>query len=231
MRPILTLLLVLLLNASFIPTPAPTADMPASGIRSYYMTYLFSKTYRDRLKSFGYTCIDTVIMERTVSLVSVVYGESDSTDSQYKDTKHTINISWKQLLGSSIAYETCVAHEYSHACGSLASNNTENKWLPLNQYEEFQLRMRNKLTFIDTTKPYLDLLAIYHDRRPCESKADLDAFRYKLFRDGMYDVTTDTFTQKILRQSHQLYKKDFIIARLFHNFSDEDIIYLMNNIP
>ena len=66
-----------------------------------------------------------------------------------------------------------------------------------------------------------------HDAKPEESYADLFSFRTALFELGIYD-SRDTlpFTYDHLRK----FKESGKYNRLLENFSDEDIIWMMNNI-
>lgn len=231
MRPILTLLLVLLLNASFYKGSTPTANTQyGAGFRTFYSHYLLSPRYKERLLSFGYDSVETVVAERILSLITVSYGESDGSSCEYTSTDNHININWEELFNMDMSYETVLAHEFSHAIGSRQEDNTKDKWLRLNPYEQFQLKVRNKLTG-RRNLTMEELLIVEHDSRPCEAKADLDAFRFELFRDKLYDTSMDSFTLKTLYKAKYRYENDYIITRLRRNFSEDDIIYLMNNIP
>lgn len=66
-----------------------------------------------------------------------------------------------------------------------------------------------------------------HDARPEESYADLFALRKRLNDLGIFDSRKagQVFNQKHLDQYRKLEK-----SRLFDNFSDQDIIWMMNNI-
>lgn len=70
-----------------------------------------------------------------------------------------------------------------------------------------------------------------HDAMPGESYGDLNALRYDLYNNGIYDSRErDTpFTKQMLEQ----YKKKAMKgekSRIFRNFSDDDIIFMINNV-
>lgn len=69
-----------------------------------------------------------------------------------------------------------------------------------------------------------------HDADPSESYADLFLLRYDLNESKIFDSrTTNIFTQKHLNQfkKSKYYERN---KRLFNNFSDEDIITMMNTV-
>ena len=68
-----------------------------------------------------------------------------------------------------------------------------------------------------------------HDASPSESYADLFLLRKKLLDSGVYDIrkANNPFTKQHLEQFK---KKNKDKIRLFDNFSDEDIIWMMNNV-
>lgn len=68
-----------------------------------------------------------------------------------------------------------------------------------------------------------------HDARPSESYADLIKFRYQLYKNGIYDSRKIglPFRQKHLDQFRRINKSP---QRLLKNYSDEDIIWMMNNV-
>ena len=68
-----------------------------------------------------------------------------------------------------------------------------------------------------------------HDGTPTESYADLFLLRKKLLDSGVYDIrkANNPFTKQHLEQFK---KKNKDKIRLFDNFSDEDIIWMMNNV-
>jgi hypothetical protein len=71
---------------------------------------------------------------------------------------------------------------------------------------------------------YSDVLD--HDTRPEEMKADIDALRFELFKDKIYDARTQDFKQEHLDKAKNSLRKQ----RLQKHYTDEDLIYLMNTI-
>ena len=68
----------------------------------------------------------------------------------------------------------------------------------------------------------------FHDAHPAEARADLIRFRYIAERAGVYKSTGDfvEFTEEDLKNMKQADPDN----RLYKNFEDKDIIWLMNNI-
>ena len=74
----------------------------------------------------------------------------------------------------------------------------------------------------------------FHDAMPQESYGDLLKFRQLLYQAGVYDSTkaNNPFTQKHLNTFKQNHKDkiDSSFQRFFENFSDQDIIEMMNTV-
>jgi hypothetical protein len=64
-----------------------------------------------------------------------------------------------------------------------------------------------------------------HDKRASENKADIDAYRYML-KQKVYDAGKETFTKEHLKNN----SKNFSRERLQRNYSDKNLIWLMNNV-
>lgn len=73
-----------------------------------------------------------------------------------------------------------------------------------------------------------DISSLTHDANPDESYADLMALRYDLNETGIYDSrkANNIFTQEHLDKYKKLNRRN----RIFDNFTDEDIIKMMNEI-
>ena len=66
-----------------------------------------------------------------------------------------------------------------------------------------------------------------HDQQANEVKSDLNALRFNLFREDIYDAGKEDFNKSHL---DKLDDDNFIKKRLLKNYSEEDLIWLMNNI-
>ena len=73
-----------------------------------------------------------------------------------------------------------------------------------------------------------------HDQRNHEVKSDIDTLRYELYKLGIYDATSEDFTQEHLNKAREIYKDDpkklSRIDALEDNFEDDKLINLMNKL-
>lgn len=214
--------------------------MPNGGnvesIKDFYANYLKSPNYKARLIKQGHTNPSEVVQQRLEQLKGMTVKDNPLLDTQYWPKWNGVTINEQQLKEDpSLSYSSTVSHEISHGLGALdlADPKQNNPNLKLNSDETNQFKTRNKLSSIklgyESNIPLDTELQIGHDQKPSENKADLDALRYRLYKDGIYNTGTQQFNQSILNKAKAKYKND-VIGRLFNNFSDKDLIYLMNNI-
>lgn len=218
---------------------------PLAKQRLFYERYIKSDRYAHMLKKQGYINPDKVVSERLKNLYTVTTTEDMANISEYKPDQHSININPLSEVGAK-------PHELSHAINRahtifkqrdlVNQNNPPNGML--NKKDLDAISRRN----ISTDK---------HDSDPHEFKADMDTLRYLLRRDKIYDPSTQEFTKDILEKAKKKYiikdnplllrgaesddeenEQDVIdrnnspaVERLIKNAkSDDDLIYLMNNI-
>lgn len=68
-----------------------------------------------------------------------------------------------------------------------------------------------------------------HDARPSESYADLMRLRYELYKNGIFDSRQmGKFANK--KHLEKLKSTNNYDRRIFDNFSDDDIVYMLNNV-
>lgn len=105
---------------------------------------------------------------------------------------------------------------------SLSYKKAYNKLLDAAKDEE------TKKDVINNPINYMNNINNFHDARPSESYGDLMDLRYDLNNKKIYDsrLKDNPFTEEHLKQ----YKKTGSGNRLFDNFNDEDIIWMMNNV-
>jgi hypothetical protein len=203
--------------------------------KTFHLNYIKSPKYLERLKSSGYENPEAEVKYRydktkntEVSPYRKGFWEAlrsfefvpeegshydgnrinmdyktDVPNSRKKYPQHKMNISRDEIL----------AHEYSHPGTSNYDIKGANRF---NDYDQRNLRGRNQ------NLPYTPS----HDKKPTEVKADMDAYRYLLKKEGIYDAGTQDFTKEHLDKS----RKTFVKSRLNDGFSDENLIWLMNNI-
>lgn len=225
--------------------------------KQFFESYLRSPKYRERLLKQGYANPENVINERLGYLRNMQVLESypGMSGSQFDPDTNTVYMDSDDFgwFGKGYYRNSSEAHERSHGLGARGGsdlvrqakenipNNTyfsyddiyENMYRKspryLNPNEVRQLEGRNKLNvYSDFGRKISE--ADEHDMHAQETKADLDAIRYRLWEDKIYNAGTEDFSPEHLKKAKEKYKKDPIMKRLLKNFSEENIIYLMNNI-
>ncbi len=63
-----------------------------------------------------------------------------------------------------------------------------------------------------------------------EQKADLDAIRYMLYEAGVYDAGVEDFDIYDMREAYELLKDSKIFQRMLESYSEDDFMWLMNNV-
>jgi hypothetical protein len=200
-------------------------------VKSFYNEYLNSDNYKTRLAAQGHTNPIELINDRLTNLKGTDYLEDDFLPSAYQPGNYTVVINPKQSAEDGMPVRTVASHEFSHVVGASQDKIMKNPNLELNQNEMNAFSTKNKLRGKNTAgMTEQQKLDVEHDSRPSESKADLDALRFRLFQDKIYNTGTQEFSPELLKQAKERYKDDNMVNRLFQNFSDDDLIYLMNNI-
>jgi hypothetical protein len=222
-------------------------------IKTYYENYLNSPKFSERGKESGYD-VKQLVEDRLGALnnqhaeywetpyspissrAEKLSGITKSRSNAESPGRVIINYSQADQLGA--VPSEIAAHEYSHKLGSSDESLTGDtpKRSLLNQNDLKELETRNifmqKLLgkqpwtpeFSNNDKNYT------HDTSGYESKSDIDALRFMMNRDKVYNAGTQDFTNEHLNQAKDLYKNDFIFNRLQKSYSDEDLKYLMNKI-
>jgi len=200
-------------------------------IKAFYNEYINSPNYLDRAKKQGHSNPLELINARLTNLKGTGYLEDDFLGSAYQPGNYTVVINPKQSKEDGMPVRTVASHEYSHVVGASQDGIMSNPLLEMNANEMNAFSSRNKLKNVNTTgMTEQQKLDVIHDSRPSESKADLDALRFRLYEDKIYNTGTEQFSPELLKQAKEKYKDDNMVNRLFQNFSDDDLIYLMNNI-
>nr|DAI89616.1 MAG TPA: Morphogenesis protein 1 wall, phi29, hydrolase, infection [Caudoviricetes sp.] len=205
--------------------------------KQFSLDYINSSNYKQRLKNSGYKNINEEIgirrqnvedvninNERPFTIMSKLgfsnrppagshfNGEDINLDFEY-DKEKMAELYPKFIPPSK---NETLAHELTHA--QLFDQDNPIVKNRLNSYDLNQLTRRLKDNKSDKNTS--------HDILPDENKADLDAYRYILKRDGVYDTNTEEFTKEHLK----LPTKSFTKQRLLKNYKEDDLIWLMNNI-
>jgi|TARA_R110000823_G_scaffold313799_4_gene441841 hypothetical protein len=203
--------------------------------KTFLNDYINSPKYKERLESSGYDDTTTQIKKRSNNIKNSNYVEQESKPgllkqlqhkwddtpysnygSKYDDRLNTVIHDKAQTKELGIEKNSVLAHEYSHTSMDNINKNTKNSRFLLNDYDTNELNKRLKSYRGQTL----------HDKKPTENKADLDALRYELNNQGIYNAGKSNFTKDHLKKS----RNSFLKNRLLRNYSEKDLIWLMNNI-
>lgn len=201
--------------------------------KKFLSDYINSPKYTERLKNMGYLSPEETIEKRQNLLkdTKVVYS---NTESYYDPIIKKAFVNKKDAVNFNADITDIELHELSHASGALAKTKYFNPGVyGLNLKEEGAINKRNNLypyieEYISGKSPFN--ATKLHDAAPTEFKADMNVLRYNLFKDGIYDAGKSDFTKDILKSAKTKYKNNKEIKRLFDRATDDDLIWLMNNI-
>jgi len=129
-----------------------------------------------------------------------------------------------------------IGHELGHGIQRASNKNSNNIWYRNGlSKKESDLLMRANIGLMsfknrdeilnDKDNPEYKY-ELDHDNKPSELKADIDALRYQLYREGIYDAGTQDFTREHLEKA----KPSFTKSRLKEHFTDDELIDLMNKL-
>jgi hypothetical protein len=192
-------------------------------VADFYDQYLNSPKYRERLIKQGYTNPDEVISSRKHRLDKRQVYWTPNQGSTY-DGYFQVTLDPNEIHSKGYSFPATVAHEFGHMVGAVPSSEYDGilKYKYMKPKEVNLINKSNKL--FRKNKNY-DL----HEARPWEAKADVDALRYMLYKDNIYDAGQQDITPEILKKAREKYTtKEF--KDLFTNFSDESLIEIMNTV-
>lgn len=221
--------------------------------KNYLELYLQSPVYLERLRNQGYSNPQNVVNSRLERLQDTGvyyqnpddnilqetyrkfagYTDANAIGSLYNPRTNTVTINEardRKNVGKQGTYnrDSTETHELSHATDAGFPLNTADEAQLFRRLKGFQLdedfRYQDREDMINN-KIYNDLP---HDQLPKENKADINGLRYILYKNGIYDTTKDgEFKQEHL---NKVKNSEFVKTRLQNNYSDQDIIWLMNKI-
>jgi hypothetical protein len=252
----------LLKSAPIVPSqvlPNDPIHMAASGnppnqvkvpAKQFMANYMQSQIYKQRLASMG---INTVPSPNRILDANVTTDWQRSTayrkEPHWYSSKDEVNINLPEIKhvsdfypGTKEAVDAAMAHELSHGARKL--NDKEMTLIAsLNDgkdgsriYKEYQ-NLKKAGAFTDYNgflgyKGGTTDKEILHDEKPNENKADLDAFRFLMKKNGIYDTSKRPMTMDDFEKAkaHPEIKNDLIFRRLIERFKPSDIINLNNTI-
>lgn len=209
-----------------IDFPIPVSDLKDDDVLKFTKDYLQSDMYVQRLQGQGYENPQQEREARLNNLKSVRISKNENLPmgSHYDYKKHVVRMDTARDrdFGEGIRGNSVLAHELAHV--ELSDENREGIPRLNNQdYDELFTRLKDFDKIKD--RDYKDLP---HDYKPDEMKADLNAIRYQLFKNNIYDTKKGEFTKEHLNKLKQ--SSNFSKDRLLRNYKEEDLIWLMNNI-
>lgn len=213
----------------------PNRVFQNSDAKDFILDYINSPKYLERLQSSGY---DSPEDERDLrasqvegtgymvqrgkpglfeQLIKTLKGEPYSTTgSSYYAQPNLVIYDPEQAEEYDIPKSSVLAHEYGHAELQNFTDLLHQSPFRLNDSDVNELVSR-----LQTYEGQTD-----HDLEPDENKSDLNALRFELFQQGLYDAGTQDIDKETLRKADSSFIKD----RLLRNYSEDDLIWLLNNI-
>lgn len=201
--------------------------------QQWTIDYIQSPKYRERLKSSGYKDVDKEIQTRlnnvkNTEVSNLKKGLWENLKEFRLPPESGSQFNYKEVLidyPSDLEYTNktypeltpptrseIVTHEIGHGETSYGGADK----LRLNDYDKRNLEKRARnVGWIND-----------HDKEADENKSDINALRYQLKKQGIYDAGKEDFTKEHLKKA----KETFTKGRLGRNYSDKSLIWLMNNI-
>lgn len=224
--------------AEFGGSPNPPTKVPA---KQFMANYMDSPIYQKRLSNFNITA-----PPNTQHLLNTPITFNDGQANDYKVNsktgKYGINVDRQELSEIKDKPDDVLAHELSHSSRDLspseqdfiASKNKSDLGYGLySQYYAARAVNGYKGSFDNfQSNGHGTGDDAYHDFRANENKADLDAFRFMMYKKGIYDtskrdMTIDDFNKA---KADKDISKSMMFNRLLKQFKPEDIIKINNTI-
>lgn len=238
------------LKNAFKSVGSPVTNVPA---KQFFADYMSSPMYKRRLNTFVSQQMPDVnnLLNTHVSEVngpgSIAY---DKTVFPNMDTQHAgfpinsgtsnINVDRGQMgyinkqYGVNQPADHILAHELSHVSRQLSPS--EELFIAGLNNKKDEREAYNAYIKSGVSNPFSEFLhAAYnntHDARPSEIKADLDAFRYSLYKKGIYDTAKRNMTVDDFNKAGKdpEIKNSLEYKRLTDRFKPEHIIQLNNSL-
>jgi hypothetical protein len=188
-------------------------------VKEWFNNYIDSPLYKRNLENSGYLDVDKVINQRksNVGKTEYVYDEN-RLGTYYQPNTNTVHHApekdseiWSKEYESVLPQDTVLAHEFGHSVLDDSKSFFGKQTPGYNRYDYEQLQTRNKDRKIS--------------RGANENYADQKALQYEAAKLGIYKPGFEEFTKEHLDKL-PVHIKD----RALKNYSEEDLIWLMNNI-
>jgi len=205
--------------------------------QKFIQNYINSPKYRERLESSDYYNVDEEIKIRSKNLKDTKVNYSPLNSDKYDPVNNTIYVGDINDTKYNLPTGYTEAHEFTHA--ELDNVNLPDDITPYDEYKSSGFK-NTRLNDYDNTNLRFRLKDVdnpekvsSHTWSSGENKADLNALRYSLYKQGIYDTGKESFTEehlKKLKDSNKSNPYEKSGERLMKNYTDKDLIWLMNNI-
>ena len=213
----------------------PNRVFENSEAKDFILDYINSPKYLERLQSSGYDSPEDERDLRASQVEGTGYMVQRGKPGLFEQLIKTLKGEPYSMIGSSyyaqpnlviydpeqaeeydIPKSSVLAHEYGHA-------ELQN-FTPLLHQSPFRLNDSDVNELVSRLQTYEGQTD--HDLEPDENKSDLNALRFELSQQGLYDAGTQDIDKETLRKAESSFIKD----RLLRNYSEDDLIWLLNNI-
>jgi hypothetical protein len=218
--------------------------IPFAGQLQWMKGYVNSPKYKQRLSKFRNNINDVVdARNRRLDDIGFIHTTTQTPDDPGVYSSMTNSIRMNPVYSRSFGFEpeSTKLHEISHAVNS--GNSTFTSLTPL----EEEYIMDKQVTFGKNRNEHMKKFARdnkislsqavthnwgLHDYAPAEIKSDIDAVRYLMSREGIYDAGTQDINEDILNKarSHPRIKDASLFKRLQSKYDDKDLIDIMNKV-
>lgn len=219
------------------PDPNTPKSRTIYSPKDYAINYSNSSIYKQRLALTGGGTKPQNAEDLYNTQITYSPNEDTHADTKYPGnwSNNIININKNQLNKIGANLDEAKAHEFSHVTRKLSNQ------------EQFNIYNLSKDPFLTDfkknniyNKSNIDLLTKnisktgddFHDSRPDENKADLDALRYQMYKRGIYDTSKGDLDQVTFDKAlaDPEIKNSFTTKRLLKSFKPDDIIKMNNTI-
>lgn len=197
-------------------------DQTDENVVNWNREYINSSKYKKRLKNFN---IDpSAVDRRTFNLDNTAIQNTDRNGTYH--TPGVIYMDSNELSKwskSGTKRDEILSHELGHITNAGGENSR------LNDQERQYIYDRNMSATPGNIQGKNNLP---HELDPRESMGDINALRYLLYNEGIYNAGKADMTPNILRRARKndRIKNSNTLKRLDENFGDEDIIDIMNKV-
>jgi len=213
-------------------------------VKQWTLDYINSPKYKERLTKSGYKNVPEEIKIRSGNVKNTKIepipneayemnkmwdsGDFDKYSSNYNLDENIIHLNEKNdaLLYKDIYKNSKFALPTINETESHELGHAEVQRLDPTGENDFDFRLNKKDVDNLVKRGGRSKGINEHDQDPYENKADLNSFRYNLKQQGVYDAGKEDFNEGHLKKARKTFAKD----RLLKNYSDKDLIWLMNNV-